>query len=407
MDELRTKIERLLGSKPDVGGLTAEAKPAAACSRSSDVRVSSYYLEPDHVHGRIRLDAALMAESELIAKLALDPGVRNADLKGALYLDTETTGLGSGAGTVPFLIGLGWFEDESFVVEQLFLEELGQEGPMLDRLRSRIEQASVLVTYNGKAYDYPLLVSRYVMNRRPPPAITHHVDLLHLVRRVYRRRLRHVRLVDVEDQVLGMRRERDIDGQEIPGLYWSFLRHKNSHVMEPVLEHNANDVVSMAAILAELSKRFSKVHSEDEPEDQLSRAKVAIRAQDETRGVAFAQAAAEGGGPPEVTAEAYELMGTLARRKARYREAELAWRLALEACQMSPKAASIHLELAKLYEHRLKDLNAALTHAQRTVPAEDAEARGRRIGRLERKIKKAAVFAPGVNAGVVDSGVSL
>lgn len=387
LDDLRVRIQ---------GVMEAHApRPTPLLGRyettpAGKLRVCLDYLEPDHMHGRIPIARARSAEAELVAELALDPSVGRIDLSRALFLDTETTGLGHGAGTVPFLIGLGWFEDESFAVEQLFLEELGEEAPMLEAVRARVERATCLVTYNGKAYDWPLLESRYVINRVAPPPPRPHVDLLHCARRIYRRRLGGVRLVDVEDRVLGMRRERDIDGAEIPGLYWSFLRHRNGASMAPVFEHNGHDVVAMAAMLAHLSERFARVHHEDEPLDQLARAKLAFRAGDRPRAEAFALAAAEGGGEPVVAVEAYTLLATLAKRKKDHRGVEEALVEALEASKDDGRlAAPVHLELAKLYEHRIKDLNRALFHAGRARAAEVPADHERRVARLRRRIARA------------------
>lgn len=388
LDALRARIQGLMEVEPP---RTAPLFGRRKETPEGGLRVSVDYLEPDHMHGRIPIARARSAEAALVAELALDPAVGHIDLRHALFLDTETTGLGHGAGTVPFLIGLGWFEDESFVVEQLFLEELGEEVPMLEALRARVNRSTCLVTYNGKSYDWPLLESRYVINRVTPPSPRPHVDLLHCARRIYRRRLGGVRLVDVEDHVLGMRRERDIDGAEIPGLYWSFLRHRNGASMAPVLEHNANDLVALAAMLAHLSERFARVHHEDDPMDQLARAKLAFRAGDTPRAEAFALAAAEGGAEPGVAVEAYTLLATLAKRRKEHRKAEAAFLEAVDASNGEPNlAAPVHLELAKLYEHRLKDLRRALFHAARAAAAEIPEDHARRLARLQRRMTRAA-----------------
>jgi uncharacterized protein YprB with RNaseH-like and TPR domain len=356
LDDLRGRIQSVL-DRP------APAPAPVIRAAGPSLRVHTHYLEPHHHHGKIPIARALSAEAHLVAELALDPTLERVDLSSALFLDTETTGL-SGAGIVPFLIGLGWFEDQSFVVEQLFLEELGEEHPMLLRLEERLSRASCIVTYNGKAFDWPILVNRFAMTRLPAPRALPHVDLLHCARRIHRRRLGAVRLVDVEERVLGMRRERDIDGAEIPGLYWTFLRHKNDAAVAPIIEHNANDLIALAALLAHLSERFARVYVEDDPIDQLARAKLAFRAKDEPRAEQFAEAAGEGGGDPDITVEAYALLALIKKRSADLAGAERALLFALEAAEGDAElAAPIHLELAKLYEHRLKDLARARAHA--------------------------------------------
>ena len=142
------------------------------------------YLEPRHHHGRTAISGALRVSTERLAQLALDPTLEAVDLRRALFFDTETTGLAGGAGTVPFLIGIAWFEDESMRIQQLFLPELGREAPMLHWLRERVKQSSCVVSFNGKTFDWPLLRNRFIMNRVKAPALPPHLDLLHCARRV-------------------------------------------------------------------------------------------------------------------------------------------------------------------------------------------------------------------------------
>jgi hypothetical protein len=341
-------------------------------------------LEPDHVHGRVPVAKALGVDPKLVAELALDPSLAEIDLGRAVYLDCETTGLRGGTGTVAFLIGLGSFEDRSFAVEQLFLPELGEEAPMLEWVRARIDASSAIVTFNGKAFDWPLLQARYVSNRVAPPPVRPHLDLLHCARRIYRRRLGGVRLADVEERVLGMRRERDVDGAEIPGLYWSFLRHKNTDSIQPIVEHNANDLVALAAMLGHLSERFARVFAEDEPVDHLARAKLAHRAGDHGRSARFALAASEGGGEPEITTEAHVLLAAIAKASRDLDAFERHLGTALAAAPPS-LAPPIHLDLAKLYEHRRKDFDRALEHARNTGAIEGHLGSAKRVARLEKK----------------------
>jgi uncharacterized protein YprB with RNaseH-like and TPR domain len=343
-------------------------------------------LEPHHCHGRVRVASALEASADRVAALALEPALGEVDLSRALFLDTETTGLSLGAGTVPFLIGLAGFDDQSLWVEQLLLEALGEEVAMLERVRARVEAASCLITYNGKSYDWPLLETRFVLNRLRPPPRRPHLDLLHVARRVFKRRLGGARLVQMEERVLGHHRERDIDGAEIPGLYWSFLRQPTAVALAPVIEHNANDVIALAALLGALAARYTHLHTEDDPRDHLGLAEVARRADDAPRALAFAWAAAEGGGAREDTVAAFLLAAELHRRRGEWAQAEAALLRALEAsCGSEALAAPAQLALAKLLEHRLGDPVRALQHARGAAIAEGEAASARRLARLELK----------------------
>src|SRR5262245_28950257 len=156
----------------------------------------------EHRHGRVRVGSALAALPSHVAALALDPSLAGAAPERALLLDTETTGLAGGAGTLPFLFGLGWFEPGgSLHLEQLFLARPGEERPMLARLTERLSSASCIVSFNGKSYDWPLLRTRFVMNRMPVPTPPPHLDLLHCARRAFRHRCESARLVELETTV--------------------------------------------------------------------------------------------------------------------------------------------------------------------------------------------------------------
>ncbi len=186
----------------------------------------------------------------MLALLALDPRLVSCDPARAVYIDTETTGLSGGAGTVPFLIGLAWFEEGgSLVVEQLLLRELGEETPMLERFVERVARASMLVTYNGKSFDLPLLATRLVLARRPALPEIAHLDLVHVARRIHRHRITQHTLKNIEAEVLGFQRTADISGGDVCSRYTHFLRTGDSSALIAVIDHNEWDIVAMAALV--------------------------------------------------------------------------------------------------------------------------------------------------------------
>lgn len=352
------------------------------------VHIAERLLPPEHLHGSAPLVGAWDVEAPLVASLALDPRLSGVDFRRVLYLDTETTGLAGGTGTVPFLVGLAWFEERSLRVQQLFLRRLGEEGPMLRLLAERMAESSCLVTFNGKSFDWPLLRTRFVLNRVPVPAELPHLDLLHCSRRVFKHRGSGTRLVQLEEHILGHRRVGDVDGALIPDLYFRFLRGGSSAALTPVLEHNANDLLLLAALLGELVRRFRTSRSEEEdPRDLLGFAGVALRAGDYERAQSFARAAAKGGGT--VSVEALTLASRLSRRSGDAKSAVAMLEQALTAAR-GAQAAPLHLALSKLYEHSLKNLAQALHHARLTTTAEPPEDQRHRISRLERKASRGA-----------------
>ncbi len=345
-------------------------------------RVASYLL-PSHRHGRIAIADALRARATSLAALALDPTLAEIDPTRVLFLDTETTGLSGGTGTLPFLIGLAWFEDESLKIEQLLLRRPGEEGPMLTRLAERIAWASCIVTYNGKSFDWPLLRTRAVMNRIKVPTPRAHLDLLHASRRVFGPRVGSVRLVTMEETVLGMRRERDIDGAEIPTLYWDFVRGAEGHVLVPVIEHNANDLVALAALIAVLDERWSAPSPHHDPEDRVAIARVALRGEQPAFAFEVATRVADEEPPPRIAYDALTT-GADAARKLKNPHAELALLArAVDLCGYHPKVMEAHLRMAICLEHRHRDPQRALFHAEQLGDE-------RRSERLTKKIAKRA-----------------
>jgi uncharacterized protein YprB with RNaseH-like and TPR domain len=166
----------------------------------------------------------------------------------ALFFDTETTGLSGGAGSLAFLIGLGWVENGSVVVEQYFLSDYPGEREFLTGFLPLLQSRGLWISYNGKSFDSHILRSRAAMNRIPLE-VPNQLDLLHVVRRFWRRQLPDCSLSTVEGQVLGRRRSTDIPGWQVPDAYFEFIRRGERGALDLVFEHNRSDVVALADIL--------------------------------------------------------------------------------------------------------------------------------------------------------------
>jgi uncharacterized protein YprB with RNaseH-like and TPR domain len=352
---------------------------------TGEMHVVERWLEPEHAHGRIAVRGAASVDPVLLARLAVDRALEDVDPSRMLILDTETTGLSGGTGTVPFLIGLAFFDQGVLKVEQLFLRELGAEAPLLHHLAERLAAASCIVSYNGKAFDWPLLRTRFVMNRVALPVAPPHLDLLHCARRIWKARLDSLRLTVVERELLGHYREDDIDGAEIPGLYLRYLRGADADDLLPVLAHNQDDLVALAAVLLRLCVHFERVQPNDHPSDHLAYAKLALRGRDFERARAFAEAAAcdEQLGTPALL-----LAAAAARLTGEFEAARGCYERALALAPDEPTRASVDLALARFHERKLKDLVAAYRHARGTLLAEGPEAHGRRLGRLRRRLER-------------------
>ncbi len=388
LDDLRARIEaRIARDRTSLllpRALATTALPGRRVpTDDGDLYLVDAILPPDHHHGHAPVASAIHVDMTPIARLARDPSLAGIDPKRTLFLDTETTGLSGGTGTLPFLIGYAFFEDDSLAVHQLLLHRPGEERPMLKTLAERIKTSSMIVTYNGKSFDVPLLLCRFVLNHVAVGTLPPHLDLLHAARRVYKRRLGAMRLAHVEASILQMRRERDIEGHEIPAIYWSYVRDGSVGPMTVVLEHNRNDVVALAALLGRIGAQIAGVRREDEPEDHLSIALAEMKAGEGARAYEFASAAAGGGGDIETTIAARVLLAKIDYQRCQYVDA----RFHLEAALAIAARPELHLRLARLCEHKLRDFASARAHAQRAVAAEPDEVHARRIARLERRMQ--------------------
>lgn len=328
-----------------------------------------------HRTGRVEIGLAFDASPELLALLALDPTIARCDLRGALFLDTETTGLARGAGTVAFLVGLAWWHsDGTFTLEQLLVRQLGEEAPMLERVRQRIERASLLVTFNGKSFDMPLLRTRMVMARLPAMTEPPHIDLLHVARRVHGARLANgCRLAALESAVLGFERSDDVASADIGALYLHYLRTGDARSLLGVVEHNAWDVIAMGALLGLYGEPR---HDTLAGEDLAGVARTLCRAGN----LEWAASCAEAAVDRHLSARSIRARADIAKARGDRTRALADY----ETLALSLDDASVRLEIAKLYEHWVKAPDHALEWASRGT-GERPEAAARRLERLARK----------------------
>lgn len=237
------------------------APPAGGPERQAELlRLLGAELRPNHFGQHVALKK-LCAEPDVpridprTLRLLL-PGAKEGwtDAKSWLFLDTETTGLAGGTGTYAFLVGMAWWEDDGLVVEQLLMQDFSEESSLLAAVAGRLSEEKLLVTYNGKSFDWPLLETRYRMRRIAlPPAPGAHLDLLHPSRQIWRHSLRSVALAELERSVLNIEREGDIPSSMIPGLYFGFLRGGPPASLVPVFEHNRMDLQGLAALAGRMA----------------------------------------------------------------------------------------------------------------------------------------------------------
>jgi len=214
------------------------------------------FFAANHRHGSYEISDLASLAPDLLSALS-DGAIASSPPERWLFLDTETTGLAGGSGTYAFLVGVGSIGEEGFRVRQFFMRDYSEEASLLHALTEYISRFDVLITYNGRSYDQPLLETRYTMCRaRHPFGRLEHLDLLYGARRLFRLRLENCRLVNLEDQILGFEREGDIPGEMIPYCYFEYLRTRRAHRLPPILQHNVLDIVSLACLTGVIPEAF-------------------------------------------------------------------------------------------------------------------------------------------------------
>jgi uncharacterized protein len=323
-----------------------------------------------------------------------------ADPRQWLFLDTETTGIMGGSGTYAFMVGIAWWDAGGLEVEQFFMRDHSEEHALLVTLAERMAERCVLVTFNGKSFDWPLLETRYRMTRTlRPPAPRAHLDFLHPARNLWRLRIGSVRLQELERHVLGWNRGADVASEFIPEIYFDFLRGGAPDPLVPVFLHNQMDLRGLAA----LSSRIVELLSETEREGKDGFELFGLSRICERRGEAkrarkhYEQALAADELPPETDRVARRSLARMAKREGDFLRARDLWEGMLGSSQAGFEA---YEQLAIYYERCREPQRAALVSRDALAELQRAKrlgtiARGacqklrerfeHRLGRLERK----------------------
>ncbi|MFQ5499780.1 MAG: ribonuclease H-like domain-containing protein [Candidatus Zixiibacteriota bacterium] len=247
----------------------AEALGGELCSsREGTYCLVRTHYDNSYLHGQLRLGAVDRESQLLLSAFTASEAAGTIPPESLLFIDTETTGLG-GSGAVAFLVGCGSVVDSGFEIRQYIIPDYSDETAMLESLLDELTDDCSIVSYNGAAFDLPLLRSRCIINRvaREIPH-RYHLDLLHPTRRLYRLRLSDCSLTNIERSLLGFERADDIPGYLIPSVYFDWLNQQRLDSMNAVLEHNRFDILSLWFLLHEIHQAFttegaSLVHQED------------------------------------------------------------------------------------------------------------------------------------------------
>jgi uncharacterized protein YprB with RNaseH-like and TPR domain len=398
--EAKSRTSNPLGSPSAAARPTIEALLEGAVEETErgKLLVVRRRFPVDHRHGAQSLLAARDAAPQALALLSR-AGDAPAEGRRLLYLDTETTGLAGGTGTYAFLVGVGFFDGDDFEVRQFFMRDLDEEPALLTALEAMFRQFDGFVTYNGAGFDLPLLETRFVLGRRRFPGEVFHVDLLGPARRLWSARLIDCRLGTVEQSVLRFIRDDDLPGALIPTVYFEYLRRKRPDALPRIFEHNRHDILSLAALTGWVADAVARAPAPELDPEALAGLGRLLEARDPERSLACYRMALEAGLPTPFRERLLLRLAQGEKRRARWEEARALWEAAARAPrEFDPRPWE---EIAKVHEHRRRDLPAArrvveeaLALARRHRASERVLAAfERRLERLVRRLERSVGFS--------------
>ncbi|MBQ2955960.1 MAG: ribonuclease H-like domain-containing protein [Clostridia bacterium] len=313
----------------------------------------------------------------------------------ALFLDTETTGLSGGAGTVAFLVGLGRIIGKELVVRQYLMPSYAAEPLLLTRVNEFAAGCDTVVTFNGKSFDVPLLQSRHIMCRMDCPiAEMNHLDLIHPARRAWKLRLRDCSLSNLEEKILSMHREHDLPGSEVPERYFSFLKTGDISLLTDIVDHNRQDIVSLSSLLIRLCDAYAAPAEQLSMLDVFSMGKTLEKQGERAEARKCYRLAAQ---PLALTSMARlseakcapmanRNLSLMLRREGEKSEAEKIW---LDMIRRGQMGAFPCIELAKAREHRDRNYEEALSYTEQALKlTEDEKERAALTARRARLLRR-------------------
>lgn len=329
----------------------------------------------DTKHGGIAFGDALHVHPDHVTFTANDAEHEAYDPRTCVFMDTETTGISGGSGTVAFLVGVAYFVDDILRLDQCFMRDFDDEEAMLKYLDELFRRCETVVTFNGKTFDVPLLRTRFIQNRIPfrlDSAI--HFDLLHASRRIWKRRLRDCSLGSIERNILGVTRHNDVPGMEIPQLWLDYIRSRDARKLDRVFHHHEYDILSLVTLTAWLSQALDRENAArtfEHGADKLSLVEMHYRQRKYDTVIDEARALLDDELEPEVRCTALELLGYACKRMKDFDQMQATWERMLADF---PQRLAPRIELAKHHEHRTRNLAEACKLCEEVLPMLQARA---------------------------------
>lgn len=389
MDDIKSRLEKIARLKKNIDKINQSQKEKSIDIVNQEVKIEEVvsgkfistpfgdsfirenYFPRDYRCGEVELFHIFQSSAKTISSLARDDRLKKIDISKTVFLDTETTGLAGGAGTYVFLVGVGYFEGDQFCVRQYFMRDYNEERALLSALNDLLSNFKAVVTYNGKTFDLPLMESRYIMSgMKMSLKNPYHFDLLYPARRLWKRRLENCSLSTVERDILGVIRDDDVPGYLIPEIYFSYLRTKDARALKQVFEHNLQDILSMVALVSRMCFLVEDpLNNTEYGMDIFSIGKMFDEEKKYGQSTHYYAEALKHNLAEEEILEILRLSSFAYKRQGKWEEAEKIWR---EIIEKSREYIYYPFEeLAKYYEHYLKDYQKAERVAEEALNIEE------------------------------------
>lgn len=385
----RQKLEELVNKNLKNRSINTKKSAYENIKFDNDFEIIYYNYPMNSVFGKVTLSEWSDTGGATISTIFSDPALGDIDPLKLLYFDTETTGLSGGTGTIPFMLGFGFVEGSSFEVRIFVLNDPARESLFLDEVDRFLEERDIsgVVTYNGKSFDYPLMETRYILNRKKFPLLDFpHLDYLTPARMMWKNTFESRRLGYLGDILLNISRDDDVDGSLIPRLYFEYLRTGDFSMIEKVVEHNALDIVGLSALLLLGCRYIDDISTTSEEGEILGVALLNEKSGLFSEAEKFYNHLNKHAVREEIIAQSVKRLALIKKKKKLFAEAEDLWKtLSGYGDKLAFREMSIYLE------HRKKDFTGALEFVQKGLElVEISEAQRndfeKRLLRLKKKI---------------------
>ncbi len=395
-EDLRGRLERLL--RPEKVFRKRETFPIERLVQGEIISTpegetfrAEETFPPDFQYGEMTLAEIHEIPTYPAHLLLRDERLKDLDFRKALFLDTETTGLSGGTGTFAFMVGLGFFQGDGFVVQQLFMRDHSEEKASLSLLQDVLNSYQFLVTFNGKHYDIPLLETRMILSRkRPRIREMPNFDLLYPSRKIWKGAYENCRLVTLESKLLGMEREGDIPSEWIPSLYFEYLQTGDARKIHRVFYHNRMDILTLVALAARIHLTYHDPRAARPSKgiEHFSLGKLFWDHGEREKAIPCFEVALKRC-DDELAWDVMKWLSMAFKRTGKIEQARSLWDEMMSWPHQ--KDSYPYIEMAKDYEHRLKEFEKAMDYVDRALALVPSSREGEvtlLLRRKERLLKK-------------------